>query len=228
MLLFVPDQDSPGKKDVTHAFLPEARAFARHHKADPDNVVHRFPANAALDQRRAVCSIALRAAKDLEVLGFFCHGWKGGLQAGYMRAHCQTLSRIIAQVMRPTAYVALFACSAAADMDDDEVDDRSPGIGGDGGFADTLRDACEFLGRRITVAGHSTVGHCSQNPYVRYFAPDCAGKGGRWFVEPKSALWPAWCRALNDPRSTLRFRFYRMTADEVAAELTSKPPPLVA
>lgn len=227
-LLLVPDQDSPGRKDVTHAFLPEARAFARHHKLDADdpNTLKRFPTNAPLDHRRAVCSLALRSVSSpIDVLALFCHGWKAGVQCGWMRQHVQTLARLLGQHMRIDGHVLLYACDTAKDMDDDEVDERAGGPGGDGGFADMLRDSCEVLGRRVQVMGHTQTAHTTMNPFARYFAPGCGGKGGHWYVEPDAPHWSAWCRALRDPRSTLRYRFWQMTPDEIAAELARKPPP---
>jgi hypothetical protein len=222
MLCFVPDQNTPGKFDTSGAFFPEARAFARFHGADPDTVIKRFPTHAPLDQRRATCTIALRNLQTpplLDVVAFFCHGWKAGLQAGYMRQHALLLAQLLAQRAKLTAHVLFFACDTARDDDTAGVDDLSPGPGGDGGFADELRDACEAIGRQVTVMGHASAGHCSYNPYARYFAPGCQGKGGHWYVEPKSQHWQAWIRSLRDPRSTLRFRFWQMTPEDIADEL---------
>jgi hypothetical protein len=229
LLVFVPDQDSPGKKDVTHAFLPEARAFAKHHGAIPEEVIKRFPSGAPLDTRRAVTSMGIKATGQppIDVLAFFCHGWRAGIQAGYLKQHALVLARLLSAHASPTAYVPIYGCDTAGDADPATAD-RDPGPGGDGGFADALRDACEAVGRRVTVTGHTNPGHCSYNPYARYFAPGCGGKGGHWYVEPKSALWGKWIAALKGPRNTLRYRFYWMTPAMIADELRGNaPPPLV-
>jgi hypothetical protein len=219
ILAFVPDQDSPGKKDMTHAFMPEARAFVQCHKAAPEDSIVRFPMNADRPHRRGVCTLALKAATEpLDVIAFFCHGWQTGLQAGFEMPHVLQLARLIGLYAKIDAYVLLYACSTAGDADGVD-DERLPGVGGDGGFADGLRDACEALGRRVTVVGHTTAGHCAQNPHARFFAPNQGGKGGRWFVEPGSHLWPLWVAALKDPRSSLRYRYWWLTPEEIAAQL---------
>jgi hypothetical protein len=226
LLCLVPDQNTPGKRDVSGAFFPEARAFARHHGADPDEVVQRFPSALPLPQRRAACVKAIQVSDQLDVLAFFCHGWRDGLQAGFTRSNVLALARLIAMHANPDAHVLLYACQTGRDGDAQESDDKLPGPGGDGGFADELRDACEVLGRRITVMGHTTAGGTTANPFARRFSPGYGGMGGTWYVEPESALWRPWVRALRDPRSSLRYRFWSMTAQEIAEELA--PPPSVA
>jgi hypothetical protein len=232
MMVFVPDQDTAGKRDMSAAFLPEARAFVKFHGAEPDDVIKRFPAHAPVEQRRATCTLALRAAvPPLDLVAFVCHGWSAGIQAGFLKQHCLLLARILATQAKPDAHVILYACDAARDADADASDDRDKGPGGDGGFADGVRDACEALNRQVTVTAHATVGHCTQNPFARRFAPGTGGKGGDWYIEPGSAEWPLWRAALNNPRSTLRYRFWSMTRDQIAAELHGHPdqdPPLVA
>lgn len=220
MLCFVPDANSPGKSDVTGAFLPEARGFARHHGVNPELAIRRFPAAAPIQKRRAVCVQAFDTMFDpLDLVVFFCHGWRDGLQAGFLRANILVLARLLALHAKHDAHVLLYACDTGRDGDTLSDDETEPGPGGDGGFADELRDACEAIGRRVTVMGHTTTGHCVLNPFARYFAPGCAGKGGHWYVEPESALWQRWVRALRDPRSTLRYRFPRMTPAQIAEEL---------
>lgn len=219
-LAFVPDQNTPGKADVTGAFLPEARAWARHHGYDPQFVIHRFPVEAQMSGRRATVVQAIAGTTlPLQMVAFFCHGWRDGLQAGFARNSILVLARLLALHAAIDAHVMLYACDTGRDQDVDQADDKLPGPGGDGGFADELRDACEAIGRRVTVMGHTTAGHCAWNPFARYFAPGCGGRGGHWYVEPESPLWQRWVRALRDPRSTLRYRFPMMTPEEIAEEL---------
>lgn len=226
ILAFVPDQDSPGKRDVAGAFLPEARAFVQFHKEAPEDSIVRFPANAELPHRRAVCTMAMKSQiAPIDVLAFFCHGWQTGIQAGFQTPHILQLARMIALYCKPDAYVLLYACSTGGDADGVD-DERLPGTGGDGGFADGLRDACEALGRDVTVVGHTTKGGTTINPYVRHFSPDTGGKGGEWYIDPSSRMWPLWRAAMAAPRSTLRYRFFWLSREEIEAELV--PPPGVA
>lgn len=223
VLCFVPDRNSPGKHDATGAFWPMAQAFVRETKADPA-AIQRFPASEPLGARRMFCATALRGfGAPIGTLAFFCHGYKTGLQAGYQLSTVLSLGRLIAQYCEPDAYVLLYACDTGRDDDADTADERAAGPGGDGGFADELRDICEGLGRRITVMGHSTRGHCVENPYARRFRPGAGGRGGEWYVEPGSTAWTAWTRALKDPRDTLRFRFPRMGTGAICRELLTKP-----
>ena len=227
-LCFVPDVNSPGKKDVTGAFYPEALAFTRHHRLSPAAIV-RFPARSDYGVRRQACTRAIRSVQaELDVLAFFCHGWRDGIQAGFRIANVRALAALIADHVAPNGNVILYACEAARDADDDQEDDLVGGPGGDGGFADELRDACETLGRRITVTGHASAGHCTWNPYVRAFGPGCHGRGGHWVVEPDSALWRPWVRALRASESSLRYRFWSMTAEAIREELAPLGGPLVA
>lgn len=227
LLCLVPDTNTPGKKDVTGAFAPEALAFARYHKK-PSAIV-RFPARPDYGVRRSACTRAIRMVRgELDVLAFFCHGWRDGIQAGFRIANVRALASLIADHVTVDGHVVLYACEAARDADDEDEDDLVGGPGGDGGFADELRDACETLGRRVTVTAHATAGHCTWNPYVRYFAPGCMGRGGHWVVEPNSALWRPWVRALRSPDSSLRLRFWGMSFEEIRAELDPTRGPLVA
>lgn len=217
--IFVPDANSPGKVDMMGAFLPEARAFARFHRL-PAGAIRTFPAAGPMDQRRAVCSLALRAIDDpVDVVAWFCHGWRDGIQAGYRLSDLPQLATILALATAPAAHVLLYCCDTARDGDPEVGDDVQPGPGGDGGFADRLRDELEARGRQVTVMAHASTGHCGTNPYARRFAPGQGGRGGEWYVEPDGPLWRAWSRSMRDVRSTLRYRFWAMTPGELADEL---------
>jgi hypothetical protein len=220
VLCFVPDANTPGRSDTSGAFLPEARAFARHHGVNPEHVVRRFPAALPIQKRRAACVAAFDTCdQPLDAVAFFCHGWRDGLQSGFLRANVLVLARLMGMHARLDAHVLLYACDTGRDADLETDDDIESGPGGDGGFADELRDACEALGRRVTVMAHTTRGATTINPYARRFAPGCGGRGGEWYVEPEGPLWRLWVRALRDPRSTLKFRFPMMTPAEIAVEL---------
>jgi hypothetical protein len=219
-LVFVPDRNRPNVFDATGAFWPEAQHYCLAHRVTPAPIV-KFPAvSTIMAARREPVLRALAAVRvPLETIAFFCHGYRDGLQAGFARADVVRLSQAIAMHSSFDAYVLLYACDAGRDGDDARIDDTQPGPGGDGGFADYLRDTLEQMGRRVTVVGHATAGHCTMNPYARRFAPGTGGKGGTWYVEPGSPLWARWVRALKEPNSTLRFRYPRMSSEAIAEEL---------
>lgn len=228
VLCLVPDANSPGKKDVTGAFHPEAVAFCKHHGVNPVKAITRFPTKGSLAARRTVCARAIAASAGLDVIACFCHGWRNGIQAGWQLPTVRALASLCSAAMVESGHILLYACDAGRDADVDQADDVEEGPGGDGGFADELRDACETLGRRITVAAHATTGHSTYNPHVRIFAPGEHGRGGRWVIAPGTRLWPRWVLALRDPDGTLRYRFWGMSYEAIAAELEPTRGPLVA
>jgi hypothetical protein len=149
-----------------------------------------------------------------DTFGFFCHGWQKGVQLGADMLKVKELARAMRRCGTDEPVVALYACSTAGDADGAD-DERQPGPGGEGGFADALRDALVVLGARPTVYAHTTKGHCTKNPWVRRFGPD--DFGGEWLVEPNSPRWNAWCHWLRADKN--RFRFLRMSREEISAAI---------
>lgn len=148
---------------------------------------------------------ALAAHPGVEHLAVFCHGWANGLQLVPM-AHVADLAKAIA---RPGIVVTLYACSTA----------DGPHLGGDGGFADALRDAlCEAGASACCVDAHVTAGHATRNPYVRRFVGPLAATGGEYIIEPKSALWRPWVKALT---GDFRWRFPLVATDAIRAALAA-------
>lgn len=225
VLAFVPDANRVGLSDVTAAFLPAALEFLRHHGADSRELV-RFPANTKVlgDRRRVVLDALEKQGKQLKpsTIAFFCHGYKDGIQAGFSRPDVAHLADVLSYTLDPDAFVLLYACDTGRNGDQNRTDDTQPGPGGDGGFADALRDALERLGRRVTVMAHTTEGHSVYNPHARRFAPGTGGTGGQWYIEPGSPLWGRWREALRAPGNMLRFRFPRMSSDAIAEELRAR------
>lgn len=219
-LVFAPLHDKPGRVDATKAFQPEAHAFCR--ALGLRDEVHLFDSRADYPERRdhVYRRLAELPPASLSVLAFFCHGWRDGIQTGFMTPHVGKLAAALKPVAEPEGLaIMLYACDAARDGDNDEKDDVQPGPGGDGGFADSLRDACARAGFRATVYAHAKEGHTTKNPFMRVFPPD-EGVGGPWVIEPKSDLWRPWVNALRD--TDLRFRFWRLTPDALAAELRGR------
>lgn len=218
VLAIVPMSNSKGKKDVTGAFLPEARKWVDLH----GGALARFDNAAAPAKRRADVEAVLGGHTGLRAVGFFCHGLSRSLQTGHGLSHVDALARVLTAATAPGAVVALYACDAA-----DTPVKNAPG--GDDGFADRLRDALILHDAEHWHGGHVdahvTTGHTTTNPYLRRF--DCTLAvpsevplgivGGDWLVKPGSGLWTAWRKALRN--TDLRFRFPFMTERQIHAEL---------
>lgn len=203
VLAFCPRSNSPGKKDATGAFIPEALAFVRLHGgrvAYFDNLLP--PA-----QRFRSVLQELSQSAPVECVAFFCHGHKNGMQIGANLRNIPTLAAAIAGV--DARIVPLYACDAARDLDADRSDDSLPGPGGVGGYADRLSRA---LGGDISVDAHTTAGHTTWNPHVRRFP------GGKWIVEPGSPLWRKWRAKLREDRD-FRLTFPFMSIKDIHARL---------
>jgi hypothetical protein len=210
VLSLAPLHNSPGKRDATGAFQPEARAFTR---LGADGSVYRIVDNSANSAKmRGVTGTSIRLARP-GVIGFFCHGWRTGIQFGWNLDSIDTLASVIAEACPTDApIVALYACSTA-----------SGGVGGDGGFADQLRDAlCKAGAVNCRVDAHDRSGHCTRNPYVRRFegqGSTVGSTGGLWIVQPGTSPWKPWVRALRE--TDLRLRFPMMSIAEIHKELTA-------
>jgi hypothetical protein len=154
----------------------------------------------------------LREGDPVDHVALFCHGLARGIQTGHDLATVATLADAISASTAPPRHlvVTLYACDAA--------DTRTGGPGGDGGFADALRDALSERGITGHVDAHVTTGHTTKNPYVRRFYCDgqAAGTGGDWLVAPGSPKWRAWVRAL---KGDMRWRFPWLTPAEIDGAL---------
>lgn len=206
-LAFAPLHNSNGKKDATGAFQPEASKFcmtipAATHLILVDN---HLPA-----AKMRAFVLATIAEHKPDRLAFFCHGWATGIQFGFGLAHIKQLAEAIATIDRPI--VTLFCCLTGKD--------DAGHVGGDGHFADRLRDAlCAAGAVECRVDAHTTAGHTTMNPHVRRFdglGSPIGGCGGQWIVAPGSKLWPKWKAAL---RGDLRFRFSEMEIGEIHEEV---------
>lgn len=214
-IVFTPDRNTEGKHDYTGAFLPEATAFAKQNEGAWAKVAKVDISKPVADRRSAV-EAALSSNGPLELVAFFCHGWNTGIQLGYSNKEVTQLAAAIAKNSTETVVVALYCCSTAG----------GPGAGGDGGFADKLRDALCAAGKvHCEVNGHERPGHCSRLPYVRRFegrGSPTGGTGGTWIVAPGSPLWPRWKRALQSTTGDLRLRFPTMSVASVHRELLAE------
>lgn len=217
-LVFVPVHNTPGKRDADE-FRREARLFCAWLRAEKGwpTPVHQFDNERDLGERRAdvLRHVHGLTPGSVRVVALFCHGWPDGVQAGFRSEHVKGLARELEDVSADELTVALYCCSTGADQDASTDELGGTGPGGEGGFADRLRDELGELGVRATVFAHSTAGHVTRNPRVRIFPPH-ERRGGHWVVSPESPLWPAWVRYLQGDG---RFSYPFLTAAEIEAEL---------
>lgn len=206
-VLFVPSRNQL-RKDMTGGFYPWARAWQERHGGE----LVRFD----LDRSQKVRQQTILAAIEFhapETICFFTHGLRTSLpQLGFTKWNLDPLAKMIAS-KNTAPRVILYACSSGS----------GPGPEGDGGFADTLRDAlCKHGATNCQVDAHTTAGRADANPYVRRFEglgnPE-GGTGGYWLVAPGDPEWKKWRLALAESDSVMRWDFPFLTREEILSKL---------
>jgi len=208
-LIFVPDRDQPGKRDYSAVFRPEALRFAKlHGEASVVEIdVSRKP---PLRRADVVRELNGHRGKALDYIAFFCHGWSRGIQTGHDIGNVAQLASAIVSASSARVVVPLYCCSTAGSP-------LTGSTGGDGGFADSLRDALAKAGATdCRVYGHDRAGHATRLPYARCFS-GALHNGGEWLVDPKSPRWRKWVTRLR--MTDLRLRFPFLSRTEIEAEL---------
>lgn len=204
MIVITPDRNVH-KGDFTGAFEPESQLFMR--VVPGKHTLIQFDASKSMASRRRHVFDALEALEGGNYAGVacFCHGWHNGIQAGVRLANMHDFVHLITGAVKTgideksVLYTALYACSTAAKGD---VPEAASETGGDGGFADVMRDNFCLQGHPwCRVYGHTTPGHTTMNSQVRIFegkGSPIGGLGGEVFVRqppPKNPLWPVWTKA---------------------------------
>ena len=227
-LVFLPNRNTK-KADYTGAFLPESNAYAKVHNIPEDDVFEIDVHGTNKTQRREQVLLAIEDRGQhhdiIKSIAFFCHGLKNQIQLGFNVNNLFLLARDMGKYCDEEVVVPIYACSAARDLDRQIADDQDPdAIGGDGGFADILRDAlCSEHMTYCRVMAHVTTGHTTVNPWVRFFDGDGnvdGGEGGYWVVPPKKELWRRWIHWLRKDNN--RFRFPFMSYVDILYEVTSE------
>lgn len=228
-LILHPAHGSVSKPHDFKEFRREAIAFAATiREQGGEAVVHAFDNKAEKPARRRE-SEGYFAPGPWNVFAFFCHGLKNSIQTGHGMATADQLARVIAENAAPGyVRVELYACDAARDLDASEKDDIRDAVGGDGGFADVLRDYLTDRGVEGHVDAHAIDAHTTWNPYVRRFHMG-ESAGAEWLVPPTAPpgstkeqrdavrhKWSRWRAALRGP---MRFRFPWLTPAEIDAAL---------
>jgi hypothetical protein len=197
--------NAEGKRDADE-FRREAAAFVAFH--DPSGANSRVALidnTMPMPMRKAAVVAEIKASSGLDCVAFFCHGWSSGIQLGFVNSSARDLSSTIADSCADVVTVPLFCCSTGYG-----------GSGGNGGFADRLRDDLSKRVKRATVDAHVTKGHCTRNPHVRRFeSPE--GVGGQYIVAQMSPKWKEWKRALQT--TDLRMAFPFLTRQQILEAL---------
>lgn len=228
-VIFVPDRNTHGKKDLTGAFLPEARRFAKEHRRAASAIVQIDVGQSLIKrQQRVIDAIKEQADEQdgLDFIAFFCHGYRYRLQVGFgarSTVNDQWLRKLASTVYDNTGWgvvLPLYSCTTATSHR--RKSDQT--AAGDGGFADELRDAlCREGAKQCRVIGHTTSGHTTKNPFVRVFEgngnPE-GGTGGQWISRPRGPTWRRWKRWLR--KGNNRFHFPFMEMHEILEEIHSK------
>lgn len=209
-LAFVPNRASKAKPRDRAFFRTSADLWAHRHGGD---IVEVDIGLVPVDRCRQVVAAVEQRAPD--VVAFFCHGLRDRLpQLGITLGTVGTLGAAIA-AGATAPRVVLFACSTG----DDLIPGPDGPPGGDGGFADSLRDAMVKAGALgVRVDAHDRAGVATTNPFVRRFEgpEDKEHVGGSWLVEPRSALWLRW-RSWVAARGWLEFPL--LTREEIAERI---------
>jgi len=210
VLAIAPLHDTKGKRDASRAFIPEAHRFVDYWEGQGlSGRVVCVDNRATNHVRRHELIHALGGTSQLRHLAIFAHGWRTGVQFGFRLNHLSALARHITAVSIDDSPVVTLYCCSTAQGD----------TGGDGGFADELRDAlCEQGLTGCRVDAHTNRGHTTRNPYVRRFEGEGShygGQGGHPIVRPRGKHWARWKTALRDRDDVLRYRFPRMGTAEV-------------
>jgi hypothetical protein len=212
-LLIYPTHASASKPGDAREFKREAERHAEYLSVMHgfEVVLRPFDNSQANKLRRRREVESLIRAQPIDVFALFGHGLERSIQTGHDLASAATLADALS-MGRKRIVVTLYACEAA--------DTNTKGPGGDGGFADVLRDLLAERGVTGHVDAHTTTGHTTKNPHVRRFWSNgvAAGTGGDWLVAPGSPKWRKWVAALKST-GDMRNAFPFLTPAEIDAKL---------
>lgn len=220
-VIILPNANSHGKHDQTGAFLPESQRFQRVWGIPDDHVIFVDLSKDQGTRAAEVLSTLVKLGKGEPILNilFAGHGLRGSLPQ-LRGVTAPKLAGALASVKHPSPRVYLAACSTGSGTAEDPI----TGIGGDGGFADGVRDAFAMNGATdVWVTAHITAGHAFWNPEVRRFEGkglQGAAAGGSMLVAHADRLWPKWRTRLRDDPD-LRFMIHTLTAEQVRERLAA-------
>lgn len=213
VVIFTPDRNKI-KNDYFGAFKPEAENFrdlfilegAKRGEIE----IHTFPLMSYVSGRAKTVNDHIKNGGKITTLAFFCHGTRWGIQSGHTikkgvhdgPRSIEAFAKVIGSNIEPTCNIVLYACSSGRG---DEAE-KFNGPGGHAGFASRLTKWIKIFCPewRGWLDAHTTVGHTTQNPYVRRFLPEDETDDGFWLSTPNNPNWKIWVRDLKTVR---RFRY---------------------
>ena len=223
ILVLHASENTGNVNDATGAFIPEAINFNKHRTSKGDVVqVFPFKNTAAPAKRFEEVLKLIEGANPFDAFVYLGHGLRNALpSAGVTQANRKKLTDLLVKKSKSKKklYVTLFACSTA------ETTTGQPG--GEGGFADKVRDDLVEAGfTEGWIDAHPVPGHATQNSLVKrfYLSKEEAAKGGNYIVAPGSPEFKKWKTKLNskwrdDP---FRFDFPFLTTTEILNEASKK------
>lgn len=205
-ILISPDFDFPGESDSREFVSQNKSACA---SIGPGSAPMVFDNERSMPDRgtHILGKLGEVPERSLDWIGTCSHGTGRSVQCGFDERGPHKpgdLALAMARLAKvgQTFTVPLWSCSTAADEK--------------GGFAAQLYRALVALGVDARVFGHTTVGHCTRNPYVRVWD---SKRNGEWLIAPSSEDWRRWVNALHAPGSTLPYRFPWLSRMELLDEL---------
>jgi len=221
ILVFTGDRNSDDKPaDYTGAFLPEALAFMKFHNIPAANHLRVDLSKTESTRRQRVYDFIKKRVKEsgpIDGIAFFCHGLTRKIQLGIRIPDLENFAYLIKDAVakdNKKIVIALYCCSTG----------DGPGVGGDNGFADKLRDSlCQVGLEQCSILAHSVSGHTTKNSMKRKFdgmGSPVGGVGGLTIVTPGSLLWKKWRTAVTT--TPFRYKVPFMTIAEIHKELDDK------
>lgn len=179
VIAFAPSDTTPRTYDDADEFQNRAQEWIDNHGGE----LFIFPGKAAFTKRResVLKSLAGANPKGVTAIGWFCHGWSTGIQAGFKNPQLPELKAALRR-FGDLHTICLYCCSCAAGIRNGETS-----------FAAKFRDS---TGLRIWA--HVDEGHTTRNPDVIVFEESY--NGGYYPVPRGSKLWPQWVKALQPPK----------------------------
>ncbi len=221
ILVFTGDRNSEDKPaDYTGAFLPEALAFMKFHNIPSSNHLRVDITKTESTRRQRIYDFIRKRKKEIgeiDGIAFFCHGLTRKIQLGIRISDLENFSYLLKEVVnaeKNTITIALYCGSTGT----------NPGVGGDGGFADKLRDSlCQVGLTQCSILTHSVSGHTTKNVMKKKFDgmdSPVGGTGGLSIVNPNTVLWNKWKTAITT--TNFRYKIPFMTIAEIHKELDDK------